>query len=167
MSTSDGKQLLRLATAGSVDDGKSTLIGRMLYDAKLLFDDTDLDYGGGADSGATYFAGSTRYRPPQVLLDMATAPRPGVVRERHGIFVDGSAPVVEGPEAPFGRDFDDPANTRQTTARSHAMISKIFDGIVSWKICSGASGTSRSISSSTASSTSTGEVNRCPPCTTR
>ncbi|MET0816900.1 MAG: GTP-binding protein, partial [Solirubrobacteraceae bacterium] len=37
---SDGKQLLRLATAGSVDDGKSTLIGRMLYDAKLLFDDT-------------------------------------------------------------------------------------------------------------------------------
>ena len=34
------KQLLRLATAGSVDDGKSTLIGRMLYDAKLLFDDT-------------------------------------------------------------------------------------------------------------------------------
>jgi sulfate adenylyltransferase subunit 1 len=27
---SDGKQLLRLATAGSVDDGKSTLIGRML-----------------------------------------------------------------------------------------------------------------------------------------
>ena len=38
--TTDGKQLLRLATAGSVDDGKSTLIGRMLYDAKLLFDDT-------------------------------------------------------------------------------------------------------------------------------
>src|ERR671916_406264 len=40
MTASDGKQLLRLATAGSVDDGKSTLIGRMLYDAKLLFDDT-------------------------------------------------------------------------------------------------------------------------------
>jgi len=40
MTASDGKQLLRLATAGSVDDGKSTLIGRMLLDAKLLFDDT-------------------------------------------------------------------------------------------------------------------------------
>jgi bifunctional enzyme CysN/CysC len=40
MTVSDGRQLLRLATAGSVDDGKSTLIGRMLYDAKLLFDDT-------------------------------------------------------------------------------------------------------------------------------
>lgn len=27
--------LLRLATAGSVDDGKSTLIGRLLYDSRL------------------------------------------------------------------------------------------------------------------------------------
>src|SRR5215212_3247085 len=31
--------LLRLTTAGSVDDGKSTLIGRMLYDTKSLFED--------------------------------------------------------------------------------------------------------------------------------
>ncbi|MGM7645492.1 adenylyl-sulfate kinase [Nocardia sp. JW2] len=33
------RNLLRLATAGSVDDGKSTLIGRLLYDSKSLFDD--------------------------------------------------------------------------------------------------------------------------------
>jgi sulfate adenylyltransferase subunit 1 len=32
-------QLLRLATTGSVDDGKSTLIGRLLHDAKLLQED--------------------------------------------------------------------------------------------------------------------------------
>ncbi len=31
--------LLRLFTAGSVDDGKSTLIGRLLYDSKSIFDD--------------------------------------------------------------------------------------------------------------------------------
>ena len=31
--------LLRFATAGSVDDGKSTLIGRLLYDSKSLFED--------------------------------------------------------------------------------------------------------------------------------
>jgi len=31
--------LLRLTTAGSVDDGKSTLIGRLLYDSKNTFDD--------------------------------------------------------------------------------------------------------------------------------
>jgi bifunctional enzyme CysN/CysC/sulfate adenylyltransferase subunit 1 len=34
-----GKQLLRFTTAGSVDDGKSTLIGRLLYDAKGVYED--------------------------------------------------------------------------------------------------------------------------------
>ena len=32
--------LLRFTTAGSVDDGKSTLIGRLLYDSKAIFEDT-------------------------------------------------------------------------------------------------------------------------------
>ncbi len=31
--------ILRFATAGSVDDGKSTLIGRLLYDTKTVFAD--------------------------------------------------------------------------------------------------------------------------------
>ena len=30
---------LRVLTCGSVDDGKSTLIGRLLYEKKLIFDD--------------------------------------------------------------------------------------------------------------------------------
>ncbi len=33
------KTLLRFLTCGSVDDGKSTLIGRLLYDTKLIFED--------------------------------------------------------------------------------------------------------------------------------
>jgi bifunctional enzyme CysN/CysC len=33
------KSLLRFITCGSVDDGKSTLIGRLLYDTKLIFED--------------------------------------------------------------------------------------------------------------------------------
>ncbi len=33
------KSLLRFITCGSVDDGKSTLIGRLLYDSKMIFDD--------------------------------------------------------------------------------------------------------------------------------
>ena len=33
------KDLLRFLTCGSVDDGKSTLIGLLLWDAKLIFDD--------------------------------------------------------------------------------------------------------------------------------
>lgn len=35
----DNNQLLRFTTAGSVDDGKSTLIGRLLYDTKSIFED--------------------------------------------------------------------------------------------------------------------------------
>ena len=33
------KGLLRFLTCGSVDDGKSTLIGRLLYDSQLILDD--------------------------------------------------------------------------------------------------------------------------------
>src|SRR5712672_2121011 len=33
------KELLRFTTAGSVDDGKSTLIGRLLYDSKTVYED--------------------------------------------------------------------------------------------------------------------------------
>jgi sulfate adenylyltransferase subunit 1 len=36
---SQNKSLLRFTTAGSVDDGKSTLIGRLLYDSKSIFED--------------------------------------------------------------------------------------------------------------------------------
>src|ERR1035438_9143876 len=36
---SENKSLLRFTTAGSVDDGKSTLIGRLLYDSKSIFED--------------------------------------------------------------------------------------------------------------------------------
>lgn len=35
----EGKSFLRFLTCGSVDDGKSTLIGRLLYDTKLIFED--------------------------------------------------------------------------------------------------------------------------------
>lgn len=38
-STSAHTELLRFTTAGSVDDGKSTLIGRLLYDSKSIFED--------------------------------------------------------------------------------------------------------------------------------
>lgn len=35
----ESKSLLRFITCGSVDDGKSTLIGRLLYDSKMIFED--------------------------------------------------------------------------------------------------------------------------------
>ena len=39
MPATSSSDLLRLATAGSVDDGKSTLIGRLLHDAKAILAD--------------------------------------------------------------------------------------------------------------------------------
>jgi bifunctional enzyme CysN/CysC len=39
MAEQEKKSLLRFLTCGSVDDGKSTLIGRLLYDTKLIFED--------------------------------------------------------------------------------------------------------------------------------
>ena len=35
----EGKDLLRFSTAGSIDDGKSTLIGRLLHDSKNVYED--------------------------------------------------------------------------------------------------------------------------------
>jgi sulfate adenylyltransferase large subunit len=39
LAAEEQKQLLRFTTAGSVDDGKSTLIGRLLYDSKSVYED--------------------------------------------------------------------------------------------------------------------------------
>lgn len=39
LSVHQHKSLLRFITCGSVDDGKSTLIGRLLYDSKMIFED--------------------------------------------------------------------------------------------------------------------------------
>jgi bifunctional enzyme CysN/CysC len=39
LETHQQKSLLRFITCGSVDDGKSTLIGRLLYDSKMIFED--------------------------------------------------------------------------------------------------------------------------------
>ena len=39
LETHQHKSLLRFITCGSVDDGKSTLIGRLLYDSKMIFED--------------------------------------------------------------------------------------------------------------------------------
>jgi hypothetical protein len=99
------------ATRGRTYAKDKVTVRETSFDAfKLVFDDTDLDHTGGAGMAATAFAGSQRYRAPQVLFDMATDTEPGVTRERHGIFVDGTAPITANPEAPFGYDFDDPEN---------------------------------------------------------
>src|ERR1700739_3184987 len=52
------KDLLRFSTAGSVDDGKSTLIGRLLYDTQSVYDDQvrSIEGKGTTASGVVAFA---------------------------------------------------------------------------------------------------------------
>ena len=58
------KGLLKFITCGSVDDGKSTLIGHILYDAKLLYTDQEkaleLDSKVGLFSSSGWSDGRTR-----------------------------------------------------------------------------------------------------------
>lgn len=66
----DDIELLRFATAGSVDDGKSTLIGRLLYDAKALFDDQLEDLARHADL-ARLTDGLRAEREQGITIDVA------------------------------------------------------------------------------------------------
>jgi bifunctional enzyme CysN/CysC len=84
----DKKTILRFITCGSVDDGKSTLIGRLLYDAKLIFDDQLATLGrvGTADGKETDFA---------LLLDGLEAER------EQGITIDVAYRYFETPKRKF------------------------------------------------------------------
>jgi bifunctional enzyme CysN/CysC len=76
----EAKDLLRFITCGSVDDGKSTLLGRLLYDTKLLFDDQLAALEGdslrhGTQNGALDFAllvdGLSAEREQGITIDVA------------------------------------------------------------------------------------------------
>jgi hypothetical protein len=78
--------------------------------SKLLFDDTDLPYLSRGEAGATLLARAQHYRIPEVLREVAASDEPMVDLERMGVPIDATEPVHDDPEAPYGRDFDDPAN---------------------------------------------------------
>ena len=78
--------------------------------SRFLFRDSAVPIGSGVDNTTVVLCAAQRYRPPQVLLEIATSPGESLVRERHGIWVDPAAPVVADPVAPFGYDYDDTDN---------------------------------------------------------
>ena len=65
------RELLRIATAGSVDDGKSTLIGRLLLDTKQLFDDQLESLEGGGGELAHVTDGLRAEREQGITIDVA------------------------------------------------------------------------------------------------
>ena len=115
------KSLLRFITCGSVDDGKSTLIGRLLFEAKTLFEDqlaalsADVDGvlliapeldGGVADVLGTERRAPTPH-PPRGRGARADRERelaaraPRLDRRRGG---DGSRAVARVPERPIAAE---------------------------------------------------------------
>ena len=90
------EDLLRFITCGSVDDGKSTLIGRLLWESQLVFDDQlaalERDSrSGGTQNGDLDFA---------LLLDGLAAERPVVWRDGTLIMVDDDRMPLEPGEVP-------------------------------------------------------------------
>ena len=75
----ESKEMLRFITCGSVDDGKSTLIGRLLYDCRQVFDDQlealEADSKSGANGGKLDFAllvdGLSAEREQGITIDVA------------------------------------------------------------------------------------------------
>src|SRR5271163_128362 len=70
--------ILRFATAGSVDDGKSTLIGRLLFDSKAIFEDqlaaveqTSVDRGEDTTNLALLTDGLRAEREQGITIDVA------------------------------------------------------------------------------------------------
>jgi len=88
----ENKSLLRILTCGSVDDGKSTLIGRLLYDSKLIFDDQLAALRRDSDRSGTTGAGEIDYA---LLLDGLKAER------EQGITIDVAYRYFSTPKRKF------------------------------------------------------------------
>ena len=86
------KSLLRFLTCGSVDDGKSTLIGRLLYDSKHIFDDQLSSLRDASERSGTTGAGEIDYA---LLLDGLKAER------EQGITIDVAYRYFATPKRKF------------------------------------------------------------------
>ena len=86
------KTLLRFLTCGSVDDGKSTLIGRLLYDSKLIFDDQLAALRKASEKNGTTGVGEIDYA---LLLDGLKAER------EQGITIDVAYRYFSTPKRKF------------------------------------------------------------------
>ena len=79
----ENKSFLRVFTCGSVDDGKSTLIGRLLYDSKLIYEDQMAAIE--RDSKAS---GTTGEKPDLALLARRAGRFTIAFNRGHLIFID-------------------------------------------------------------------------------
>ena len=113
------KDLLRFITCGSVDDGKSTLIGRLLHDTKLIFED---------QLARSSKIGATRARPERhrFCASCSTASKPSANRASrstsHTVFSRRRGALSSSPTRPGTNNY----TRNMATGASNAQLAVIL-----------------------------------------
>jgi len=131
-------ELLRLATAGSVDDGKSTLIGRLLYDSKSIFEDqleaverTSRDQGADYTNLALLTDGLRAEREQGITIDVAyryfaTPKRKFIIADTPGHIQYTRNMVTGASTANLAMILVDVRNGVVEQSRRHAFLSTVL-----------------------------------------
>ncbi len=139
-------ELLRLATAGSVDDGKSTLIGRLLFDSKAIFIDqldaverTSRDRGDGYTNLALLTDGLRAEREQGITIDVAyryfaTPRRKFIIADTPGHMQYTRNMVTGASTADLALILVDARNGVLEQSRRHAFIASLL-GIPHFVVC--------------------------------
>jgi bifunctional enzyme CysN/CysC len=139
-------ELLRLATAGSVDDGKSTLIGRLLYDSKSIFTDqldaverTSRERGDGYTNLALLTDGLRAEREQGITIDVAyryfaTPRRKFIIADTPGHIQYTRNMVTGASTADLALILIDARNGVLEQSRRHAFIASLL-GIPHFVVC--------------------------------
>ena len=139
-------ELLRLATAGSVDDGKSTLIGRLLYDSKSIFSDqleaverTSRQRGDGYTNLALLTDGLRAEREQGITIDVAyryfaTPKRKFIIADTPGHIQYTRNMVTGASTADLAIVLIDARNGVLEQSRRHAFIASLL-GIPHIVVC--------------------------------
>ena len=139
-------ELLRLATAGSVDDGKSTLIGRLLFDSKSIFVDqleaverTSRDRGDGYVNLALLTDGLRAEREQGITIDVAyryfsTPKRKFIIADTPGHVQYTRNMVTGASTADLALVLIDARNGVLEQSRRHAFIASLL-GIPHLVVC--------------------------------
>jgi bifunctional enzyme CysN/CysC len=139
-------QLLRIATAGSVDDGKSTLIGRLLFDSKAIFEDqlsaveqTSRDRGDDQPNLALLTDGLRAEREQGITIDVAyryfaTPKRKFIIADTPGHIQYTRNMVTGASTADLALILIDARNGVLEQSRRHAFLASLL-GIPHLVVC--------------------------------
>jgi bifunctional enzyme CysN/CysC len=139
-------ELLRLATAGSVDDGKSTLIGRLLFDSKAIFEDqldsirrTSLRRGNAETDLSLLTDGLRAEREQGITIDVAyryfaTPKRKFIIADTPGHAEYTRNMVTGASNAHLAMILIDARNGMVEQSRRHAFLSHLL-GIPHMVVC--------------------------------